>query len=582
MPARPRKGGDSPARQASSSSEMRTRWTPLELVLLASVVTLGVVIRWWHLDGPSLWWDEVIHVGTAQQSDFWEVLRRVKLGSPPGAGNAGAVPLDYLLLHAWLGLVPVPDPRHLEAYFRFPAFVWSALTPLALHLWVRRRFDPATGLAAATCLALTTIHVAYAVEARFYALFCLMTVANLASFSWVLGSRRPVAWCVFAATGALYFLTGLFALLVLAVEYGVLGVDVLGRWWRRHRRPEAWQPGESLFLFGTAVAVAVVPTLYYHGTNLAVTARTKRPPIRVLEASLDALWIYASRSWVITAFLVLGLVLAAVRAVRGRMSTPLAATLVLLALGILPTITAIERWKLYYFHPRHGVFLTSVIAVLVGLGAAACAGWVTRRRTKVGLVLAPAMVAVALAPSAFGYVQRAESVLWLTKSLRSFGPVMEEITARLASAPPHGKILLVAPRHGRAPLVNPVVARYLAWWGLTDRVVFRGSAILATTLTRVHAICGRTCRGRPGPALEREIGALGAPFLQSRDARRLLGLHGRPGRWPGTVAGLIILDYDNEQRVARPLGFVGSAATGLRIWYLPDDRPPGPSTPPAS
>jgi hypothetical protein len=563
-------------------SPMRARWTPIEIALVTSVVAVGAALRWWHIDGPSLWWDEVIHVGTAQQPTVSAVLRLVKRGSPPGSGNAGAVPLDYVLLHAWLAVVPFPDPRHLEAYLRFPAFVWSALTPLVLHLWARRRFDPATGLAAATCLALTTIHVAYAVEARFYALFCLLTVVNLATFSWVVASRRPLAWCAFTVMGAVYFLSGLFALLVLAVEYVSLGVDVLWRWWRHRRRPELQRPGELAFLFGTASAVGIIPIVYYHGTRLAVTARTKRPPIRVLQASLEALWTYTSMSWVIVALFALGIVLVVARAVRRRTPGAQAATLVLLALATLPTIATVERWKLYYFHPRHGLFLTPVVALLVGIGAAALARGVAGRRRWLGLVLAPVLVAAALAPRALEYVRRPQSVLWLTKSLRDFTPVMEELTARLESAPPSGKILLVAPLYGRGPLTNPVVARYLAWWGLRDRVVFRGTAILGTTLTQVRDVCGRSCRGRPGAAVERAIGGLEPPIVLAPDARRMLGLWGRPGRWPGTVAGLVLLDYDNLWRVAVPLGYVGSVGPGLRTWHLPGDPPPQSSTPPAA
>lgn len=552
---------------------MRPRWTPLEILLLTTIVALGALLRCWHVDGPSLWWDELIQIGTAQQPTLWEVLRRVKLGSPPGSGNAGAVPVDYVLLHLWQRLVPMPAPRHLEAYFRFPALVWSTLTPLLLHLWARRRFGPAAGLAAAACLAMTTIHVAYAVEARFYALFALMTVLSLASFSWVLGARRPRAWCTFAVVGVLYFLTGLFALLALAVEYVALGCDVLARWWRRRRDPAGWQPGELGFLAGTAAAVALVPALYYHGTNLAVTARTRRPPIDVLGVSVEALWTYASRSPVVAALLGLGLVVVVVRAARGRLPVALAGALVVLTLGILPTIAGIERWKLYYFHPRHGLFLMPVVALMVGIGAAAVAVWVAGRRQRLGLVLAPLLVVAPLAPTAVEYLRRPASVLWLTKSLRELGPVMEELSARLEAAPPGAKILLIAPRHGRAPLVNPVVARYLRWWGLAPRVVFRGCGIFGTALAQVRDVCGPSCRGRPGLAVERAIGTTPPMFLP-RDARRLLGLRGRPGGWPGTIAGVVLLDYDNEWRKARPLGFVGSAHIGVRTWYRPGDLPP--------
>src|SRR4249920_803273 len=98
------------------------RW--LELVLLAVVVTAGAALRWVHLGTPSLWWDEVIDIAMAQAGSVGDVLRVVRDGVPAGSANAGAMPLDYLLLHGWMAAVPLPRPEGIETYFRFPAFVW--------------------------------------------------------------------------------------------------------------------------------------------------------------------------------------------------------------------------------------------------------------------------------------------------------------------------------------------------------------------------------------------------------------------------------------------------------------------------
>ena len=154
----------------------------------ALVVGAGWWLRWHHLGAPSLWWDELIEIRMADLPSVWDVVRRVRLGVPPGAGNAGAVPLDYVLLWGWLRLVPMPAPEALETYFRFPSFVWScALLPLA-GWWTWRTFGAAAGLATLALAAGSVPLVLYAAEARFYSLFCLLVVVNLATFAGVVTS----------------------------------------------------------------------------------------------------------------------------------------------------------------------------------------------------------------------------------------------------------------------------------------------------------------------------------------------------------------------------------------------------------
>jgi len=555
---------------------MRTRWTWTEIALLAAITAMGVLLRWWHLDLPSFWWDELIHIGTAQQPDTWEVIRRVKLGSPPGSGNAGAVPLDYVLLHWWQRLVPLPDPERIEGYFRFPSFLWSSLTPLALHVLGRRVFGPAVGLAAAACLALSPFHVAYAAEARFYSLFGLMTVVNLLCFSWVVQSRRPVAWWLFTLHGAVYFWSGLFGLLVLGIEYAALAADVALRWWRRRARPDEWHRSELLFLTVTGVVIALVPIFYYQGTDLFTKTERSRPPIDTLSAWSDAAWLYLSKSIPLAIAAGLGLVACGWQAARGRVAWPIAAVLAGAAVLICPIILEIERWKLYYFHPRHAVFLMPVVALLVGLGVATCLGSLPALLRRATTVLAPACVVACLATPALAFLERPTAAFWRTKVNRDVPMLMRELSARLDGAPEKSKILLLAPSYRGGRLLNVTVLRYLEWWNLASRVVFRSYPIFSTVLDRLESACEGTCRGRSGLRVERAMAPLEGPVRLPPSALALLGTDGTGGKWPGKVWSVVIVDY-GERVPVRP-GFVTSGGFGIRRWQLDGDPPPHPST----
>jgi hypothetical protein len=148
-----------------------------------------LLLRLVHLGTPSLWWDEIIQIHSAARPGLLDVWRTVRDGIPRGLGNAGAVPLDYLLLHVWLRLVPPPEAPGIECYFRTPALLWSTLTVAAVFLWARRFFDRIIATLAALLVATSVPHILYAVEARFYSLFALVTVVSLAAFS-LLVERR--------------------------------------------------------------------------------------------------------------------------------------------------------------------------------------------------------------------------------------------------------------------------------------------------------------------------------------------------------------------------------------------------------
>ena len=113
----------------------------LEAAVVLVVVGTATWLRVVHLDGPSLWWDELVELRTAQQP-LATLLRIVRFGIAPGGGTAGAMPADYVLLHGFLAVVPWPAPERLEAYCRAPA---CAASIAAVRMPPSRFTRPAPG-----------------------------------------------------------------------------------------------------------------------------------------------------------------------------------------------------------------------------------------------------------------------------------------------------------------------------------------------------------------------------------------------------------------------------------------------------
>src|SRR5262249_58733448 len=135
----------------------------------------------------------------------------------------GAMPLDCLLLHTWLALVPDVSPAHLEIHFRLPACAWSVWALVALALFGRRHLGRDLGVAATLLLAVSMPHVLYAAEVRWYSLLVLVTIGHLWAFARLLDAPEISGrwgWWLACATAAIC--TAMLSVVPLGAELAVL------------------------------------------------------------------------------------------------------------------------------------------------------------------------------------------------------------------------------------------------------------------------------------------------------------------------------------------------------------------------
>jgi hypothetical protein len=185
----------------------------VDIAAVAAIVLVAAWLRMVHVGTPSLWWDELVEIRTAERP-LAHVVREVRLGAGINSGNAGAMPGDYLLLSTYLRWTKPPPPAQRESYYRTPSCVYAIAAVVALYLLARTLFGRATATLAALLLATSLPAVLYAAEVRPYSLLSLATVLQMATFTAVVrASGRATAWMAYAAASVAYFLTGIFALL---------------------------------------------------------------------------------------------------------------------------------------------------------------------------------------------------------------------------------------------------------------------------------------------------------------------------------------------------------------------------------
>jgi hypothetical protein len=518
------------------------------------LLALGWTVRWWHLGTTSLWWDELVHVAFASAPDPWGVFRNVQLGIPPGSGNAGSMPFDYLLLHAWTWMIQRPPLDQIEVYYRFPSYVWSCATLVALWLYARSAFGRVVAIVATAMLAVSIPHVLYTAEARFYSLLMLTSVLNLAAFTWVL--RRPDlprAWVTYGLVNVAFFLTGMLSLLVLPWQY--LALLVLAA---RGAGATGGRPRRLGLLLLTLLLLAAVLAYYYAAVDL--DARGIRPgsallqPGRLTQRAFAFMALDDPRQMALYAA---ALVLAPLALWRQRHPLlPVALAIVAAEVATVPLLVKLVQWKQYYFHVRHALFLLPGIELLAAIALCGVLRWV------VALVPSPAVrpraswIVVAVALCAVGwlrvpflrdYLATPHNYFVRSKTLRDFRSIARDLAGRTRFYAPGEKYLLLVDTIGPGYLGNPTLARYLAWYGLEGRVVLLGTADFQSLPARVQRDCDGPCRGRPGEEVAKRLRLL-PPFEASPMKRQLLGVGSSFGSWPGTARDIGILWYPESRR----------------------------------
>jgi hypothetical protein len=541
-----------------------------EILLVVALVGGGAWLCWHHLGTPSLWWDEFVQIRTAGWDTTDQVWHASRDGIVPGTGNAGAVPADYLLLHAWLATTSSPSPETLERYYRMPAFAYAVIALPLMWALARSVGGAAAGAVALALLATSLPHVLYAAEARPYSLSVLASLANAATFVALVRTPSGGRLALFSAVGVAYVLTSLYGIFPLAAEHLVLGVLAL----------QAGARGRVVAIAASLLAVALV--LYVWLGPAAITMSYGRgeqaaPP--VLPAVRDTLLFFAgdvfagylpglpavSVAALLATVFGVALVAAPIVARRDRVAGALAAAC-LLSMCAVPVIVVIAHSKQYYYHPRHAIFLLP----LVHLATALVLGRLLTRvmRAPVAAAVVGAVIVVgASATTVRAYLTDPLQYFRATKTLRDFRGLTRTIATRTAAQAPGEVYLLVLQLQRAGHLANPTLAFYLEAYGIADRVVLAGVSDPLPPLGELPRRCPDACRGPFDPARLATL-RLRGPFDQPPLMRRLMRLRTSP--WPVAMSGVGLVTWAPTLPPAPP-GAVATPLDGL-ILFEPDPR----------
>jgi len=239
-------------RHHTSPLRRRRDWGPTipsaEAWALLVILALAFLLRFYRLDGQSLWADEGTSVALALRS-LPQIARDASHDIHP--------PLYYFLLHYWVILFGTT-----EVAVRSLSVVFGTLLIAVTYALGRQILNRPVALVAAFVAAISPFQVYYSQETRMYILSALLGAASFSALLAMLRAadrRRQVMWhLLYGVTAIAMLYTHYFAVTLLLAQNVVwlAWVGQSGRW-RRRRWWVQWLIGQLI------VVGSFLPWLWY-------------------------------------------------------------------------------------------------------------------------------------------------------------------------------------------------------------------------------------------------------------------------------------------------------------------------------
>jgi mannosyltransferase len=212
--------------ELSSGSSRKQISVRLELLLLMGITLLAAALRFFRLGQWGFWIDEVF-VLTSQEDGFTFNLLRQSL-----AGDLIRLATSLLGTSEWSA--------------RLAPAVIGVLTIPILYLPIRKLWGPRVALIASTLICLSTWHLYWSQNARFYILLLLFYTLGLLAFHIALEYDRPWVMVLALAFFGLAARERLLALFFVPVTVTYLA----GLWLLRFEKPPGWRLFNLAIFYG--------------------------------------------------------------------------------------------------------------------------------------------------------------------------------------------------------------------------------------------------------------------------------------------------------------------------------------------
>ncbi len=236
-------------------------------VALVGITLLALVLRLIGMDSHGLWYDEIASIETAQRGVAALLTDRF-------GWMHVQTPLHYGLV--WLTIQPF-DPVLSTWLVRLPSLLAGTLTPLLVYGVGRELFGRIQGLFAALLVAVSSIHIVYAQDARPYEL--MIFLSTLSVYCLLMAQRTGLRgwWAAFAVTSIVNVLNSYTVLTTFLPALAPYLLWLFYRLWRARK-------GSRAFLYATLSFASIAAVSLAMLADMSLVPRT---PPRISWGLLD-------------------------------------------------------------------------------------------------------------------------------------------------------------------------------------------------------------------------------------------------------------------------------------------------------
>jgi mannosyltransferase len=228
------------------NGKLTDRWLQFGLV-----ITLGLfsaLIRIYHIESQSLWFDEIFTVLITRLSLMESLVILIGDGVHP--------PLFYFLQR------PISLLGESHLLVRLPAFIYGVFSVVLFYIITDKWIGRKCAVLAAIFLALSPFHVWYSQDARMYTLLTLLALASMAGYVTFLNRPSFLGNFIFVFLSCLAYLTHYFALFLPLIQFAHITIN-FSRFYPRLRVWTALQILASVPLIIWVYLLAVRPYKYF-------------------------------------------------------------------------------------------------------------------------------------------------------------------------------------------------------------------------------------------------------------------------------------------------------------------------------
>lgn len=350
-----------------------------EKKILVVILIIGSLLRFWNLGTKSLWKDELFSAVEASKP----VLDLLTTNS---YAHYGYAPVHYLFTHLALLF------GNSDFIVRLPTVIFGILSIVSVFFVVKSIFSIQAGLLSAFLLSISTLHLQYSQEVRYYSYLVFFSSLTLLAAYKLVAEKKKTLWILlFLVSTVINLATQLTALLVLAAELvfftimltaslikkrqSFAGFQVLKQW-------TMIQKAGVLIAFTTAILIVLRLMGSFSQFIRTAAFEPAMPPIAALGYLAESL---GGTTWlgiVLIALFLLGIIIASKRNKDG--------TILLTISFFLPILTT------YFFRSptNPGFLIRYIIFILIPFLGLAAVGLTGFHRFKPALSIL--LVAIAL------------------------------------------------------------------------------------------------------------------------------------------------------------------------------------------